>query len=57
MTFKKKHGKLLQNNFLYLCVNHILIHVYHFKQVYVSSDFIDESLSNISFIFIHINYW
>ena len=43
MAFKKYHGKLLQNNFLVLCVNHIPI--YHFKQT--STDFSDESLSNI----------
>ena len=50
MIFKKYHGKLLQNNFLVLCVNHIP--VYHFKQT--STDFSDESLSNILFSFILI---
>ena len=48
MTFKKIHGKLLQNNFLVLCVNHIRIPVYHFKQTF--TDFSDELLSNIIFI-------
>ena len=50
----KIHGKLLQNNFLGLCINHIHIPVYHFKQTF--SDFIDETLSNTSYIFIQINY-
>ena len=49
MTFKKIDGKLLQNNFLVLCVNHIHIPVCHFKQT--SSDFSDESLNNISFTY------